>query len=67
MCSAARASLRDVTRISSQSLASRGSSVSSPAAEATRGVVSCFVSFGGVVADSPSTIGNNKRNLMRLW
>ncbi|RYR68591.1 hypothetical protein Ahy_A03g015070 isoform A [Arachis hypogaea] len=44
-----------LTRVSSQSLASRGSSVSSPAAEATRGVVSCLVAFRGVVADSPST------------
>ncbi|XLV00139.1 hypothetical protein S245_014478 [Arachis hypogaea] len=56
LCSAARASLRHLTRVSSQSLASRGSSVSSPAAEATRGVVSCFVAFRGVVADSPSTV-----------
>ncbi|XLS43193.1 hypothetical protein HN51_000058 [Arachis hypogaea] len=47
-----------VTRVSSQSLASRGSPVSSPAAEATRGVVSCFVAFRGVVADSPSTVGS---------
>ncbi|RYR24681.1 hypothetical protein Ahy_B02g058198 [Arachis hypogaea] len=48
-----------LTRVSSQShfwhLASRGSSVSSLAAEATRGVVSCFVAFSGVVVDSPST------------
>ncbi|XLR49390.1 hypothetical protein S83_000062 [Arachis hypogaea] len=48
-----------VTRVSSQSLASRGSPVSSPAAEATRGVVSCFVAFRGVVADSPSTVGES--------
>ncbi|XP_020963546.1 uncharacterized protein LOC107607466 [Arachis ipaensis] len=47
-----------VTRVSSRSLASRGSSVSSPAAEATRGVVSCFVAFCGVVADSPSTVAS---------
>ncbi|XLS65780.1 hypothetical protein HN51_025754, partial [Arachis hypogaea] len=45
-----------LTRVSSQSLAYRGSSVSSPAAEETRGVVSCFVAFRGVVADSPSTV-----------
>ncbi|XP_020964029.1 uncharacterized protein LOC110265391 [Arachis ipaensis] len=36
-----------LTRVLSQSLASRGSSVSLPAAEATRGVVSCFVAFRG--------------------
>ncbi|XLS83855.1 hypothetical protein HN51_034021, partial [Arachis hypogaea] len=45
-----------VTGVSSQSLASRGSPVSSPAAEATRGVVSCFVAFRGVVAHSPSDV-----------
>ncbi|RYR61880.1 hypothetical protein Ahy_A04g019122 isoform E [Arachis hypogaea] len=50
-----------LTRVSSQSLASRGSSVSSPAAEATRWVVSCFVAFRGVVADSPSTVAVQKR------
>ncbi|RYR19027.1 hypothetical protein Ahy_B03g063696 isoform A [Arachis hypogaea] len=47
-----------VTRVSSQSLASRGSPVSSPAAEATRGFVPCVVAFRRVVADSPSTVGS---------
>ncbi|RYR40415.1 hypothetical protein Ahy_A09g046164 [Arachis hypogaea] len=46
-----------LTRVSSQSLASHGLFVSSPAAEATHGGVSCFVAFRGVIADSPSTVG----------
>ncbi|QHO33431.1 uncharacterized protein DS421_9g258150 [Arachis hypogaea] len=58
LCSAACTSLRHVTRVSSQSLASHGSPVSSPAAEATRGVVSCVVAFRLGVADSPSTVGS---------
>ncbi|XLU71265.1 hypothetical protein S245_030318, partial [Arachis hypogaea] len=45
-----------VTRVSSQSLASHGSPVSSPAAEATRGVVPCVVAFLLVVVDSPSIV-----------
>ncbi|QHO37263.1 uncharacterized protein [Arachis hypogaea] len=47
-----------VTGVSSQSLASRGSPVSSPAAETTRGVISCFVAFRGVVAHSASAVGS---------
>ncbi|RYR39068.1 hypothetical protein Ahy_A09g044487 [Arachis hypogaea] len=48
--------LPSLTQVSSKSLASCGSSISSPAGEQTRGD-SCYVAFRGVVAESQSTVG----------